>query len=359
MSEKSPTPSWLGRIYALPYQPAETAIGLSELSEVLDAAIVGIFSHDPAAPALRPISGHGISDGDLSSLGNQTWMSELGEELRDSPTHEVVSLTIDMGPRNFSRSHRKGHWAGISVATDESVRLHLLAYRPPDRPPFESEAKRALAEAAAPLQHAADYWADCARHRIAFRAQQLALDESATAVLVVAASGRIIAGGDAAEALVARWSGLELRESGVATALPEEAPMLAQALAQAWEASAKGEACFAGQLRLRAPDRHGLLVEVLSNPGPVEPGTPWHHEAAAVLVLRAPVERRALSARAGQKLTPRQREIAEVLLSGATNEEIAGAMSVSVNTVRSHLKQMFNALEVTNRVELVTALIEP
>lgn len=55
-------------------------------------------------------------------------------------------------------------------------------------------------------------------------------------------------------------------------------------------------------------------------------------------------------------LTPRQREIAEYAIRGATSGEIARTLAISQATVRSHLKAIYTRLGVCSRVELANAL---
>lgn len=60
-------------------------------------------------------------------------------------------------------------------------------------------------------------------------------------------------------------------------------------------------------------------------------------------------------ATAETRLTPRQREILQLLCEGRTNKEIANQLGMSDNTVRSHLMQMFRALGVRTRTEAAVA----
>lgn len=56
------------------------------------------------------------------------------------------------------------------------------------------------------------------------------------------------------------------------------------------------------------------------------------------------------------RLTPRQREVAELAASGLTNLEISEHLGISTNTVKNRLKEAFERLAVRSRVELVLAL---
>lgn len=54
-----------------------------------------------------------------------------------------------------------------------------------------------------------------------------------------------------------------------------------------------------------------------------------------------------------KRLSSREREIASLASNGLTNKEIAKATGVSVNTVKTHLRRIFQHLEVTSRRELL------
>lgn len=53
------------------------------------------------------------------------------------------------------------------------------------------------------------------------------------------------------------------------------------------------------------------------------------------------------------ELTPRERELLELLVKGLTNNEIAHAAGVSPNTVKFHLRNLYDKLDVRNRAEAV------
>ena len=61
-------------------------------------------------------------------------------------------------------------------------------------------------------------------------------------------------------------------------------------------------------------------------------------------------------ARGTAALTRRQHEVASLAARGATNREIAAELGISTNTVKNRLKQVFDRLRVSSRVELVRAL---
>jgi len=57
-----------------------------------------------------------------------------------------------------------------------------------------------------------------------------------------------------------------------------------------------------------------------------------------------------------KRLTAREREVALLAASGLTNEEIAGKLSLTVSTVRTHLRSVFRKLNVDRRTKLADKL---
>ena len=68
--------------------------------------------------------------------------------------------------------------------------------------------------------------------------------------------------------------------------------------------------------------------------------------------------RTAAEAVATPRLSPRQREVAELLVRGLTNREIAEVLGVRPGTVKTHVETLLGVLQVANRTEAVFALIE-
>lgn len=58
-------------------------------------------------------------------------------------------------------------------------------------------------------------------------------------------------------------------------------------------------------------------------------------------------------ARAALKLSPRELAVLEALAAGQSNKEIARALDVSPNTVKTHIANLFAKLEVSRRTEAI------
>jgi DNA-binding NarL/FixJ family response regulator len=85
---------------------------------------------------------------------------------------------------------------------------------------------------------------------------------------------------------------------------------------------------------------------------------------AALDVANVTAEETALGARAGRRrdavtgLTPRQREVLDLMGRGLTNKEIADVLGIAALTVKVHVAAILAALEVSNRTEAVMVMAE-
>lgn len=58
-----------------------------------------------------------------------------------------------------------------------------------------------------------------------------------------------------------------------------------------------------------------------------------------------------------EKLTDRQRELANLMADGARNKEAAAAMGITVGTVKAYMASIFHKLGIDNRVRLALIVI--
>jgi DNA-binding NarL/FixJ family response regulator len=62
--------------------------------------------------------------------------------------------------------------------------------------------------------------------------------------------------------------------------------------------------------------------------------------------------------RSDEDLSPRELEVLYLLVAGASNKAIANQLSLSENTVKSHLSHIFGKLNVQSRAEAVAAALQ-
>jgi DNA-binding CsgD family transcriptional regulator len=91
-----------------------------------------------------------------------------------------------------------------------------------------------------------------------------------------------------------------------------------------------------------------------------------HASGASPLVEQARIELAATGARprrlalAGlDALTPSERRVAELVATGMTNRETAQSLFVTLPTVETHLRHVFQKLDLSSRTELAAALEDP
>lgn len=77
--------------------------------------------------------------------------------------------------------------------------------------------------------------------------------------------------------------------------------------------------------------------------------------ALVALVYGQPTELPAVAHELGcyEPLSTRERHVLRLIAAGCSNQEIAGALLVSVNTVKTHIKRIYAKLQVHNRVSAV------
>jgi DNA-binding NarL/FixJ family response regulator len=80
-------------------------------------------------------------------------------------------------------------------------------------------------------------------------------------------------------------------------------------------------------------------------------GVPMTPEIARKVIQS--FQRKALPANNAERLTPREEQILELLMKGLVSKEIARQLSISVETVNSHLKHIYGKLHVRTRTEAV------
>ena len=108
-------------------------------------------------------------------------------------------------------------------------------------------------------------------------------------------------------------------------------------------------------VRVRLQDASGRWAVVRA--AQLAPGTsPGAQGGYAVTLEQARSEDLAPLLMRAWALSPRERDVARLVIDGLSNEEIAAALFISANTVRDHLKAIFGKTGATRRRDLTAAL---
>jgi DNA-binding NarL/FixJ family response regulator len=98
-----------------------------------------------------------------------------------------------------------------------------------------------------------------------------------------------------------------------------------------------------------------IPIEIL-NQAPAQPAP--HVARLALVVIRSrSCEEEPPSELVAVRLTPREKEVARLLLQGYVCKEIACKLTISVSTVHHHIRNLYDKLQVDNRASLVVVLL--
>ena len=100
-------------------------------------------------------------------------------------------------------------------------------------------------------------------------------------------------------------------------------------------------------------DAHPMLAEWLERINAAQSGTAEPAASAAPAPVRAQAVGNAPRALPSMVLTPKEREVLELLARNLSNKEIAQAMAVGEETVKWHLKNLFGKLDAASRKHVV------
>ncbi len=190
----------------------------------------------------------------------------------------------------------------------------------------------------------------------------IALDRLKDAELLAGTAAAALRDGEPpVSALRARRAEAELAlVRGEHTAAAQAAREIAAAAAASGVRQEELEAGFLRARALLAAERREEALELLQNLAAraTETGALAIHDAAARELRRAGtrVSSRARRGSEGDELTPREREIAELVAGGRSNKQVAAALYVSEKTVERHLSAIYARLGIRSRVELPRAL---
>jgi len=107
--------------------------------------------------------------------------------------------------------------------------------------------------------------------------------------------------------------------------------------------------------------KHGVAGIVLKESAPLQildcirrvtGGEQWIDQVIGRRTIDGMLRRQASAERAASVLTSRELEVVRMVARGLSNKEIADSLSISEGTVKSHLRAIFEKLDVSIRMKL-------
>ena len=178
------------------------------------------------------------------------------------------------------------------------------------------------------------------------------LDRLDRGVALLDAHGRIVDANSHALHVIRNCSGIQVRAGRLSLSDPKLNEQLQCAMAGYKPGHRNGRAIFASRVRCRGTEPYRVVVR------PV-PADAEHRKVAFFMLIYAPNGLRGISIEVLRQmygLTPAQSAVASSLFAGRSVEETANELDLSLNTVRTHLKQIFTKCEVNSQAELLHML---
>ena len=353
----------LAGLGSLPWEDAVQ--GMAELTGSKAGELIGL-GVDAAVP-FNLISGHGpevaaefvaAGGGDPSVNSRVRIGTRIAElEVRDESDFTTVDDMRAHGEYGeWIRRYDFAHICLTPLVKEDSLLIGLAAVRSSRQGNIARDQKKAFA-------HVASHARAAVRTQLMLQRQSLSLvsgvlDALGACAFLCDASGRMLAMSVPAERLLSDGTRLRLVQGRLVAAADAAQTVLQAAIDEAALAGVSPEGPPFRPRPVVLLDHEGM-EPLLAEAAPVPRSHPLGLGVAVLLIVRQPTEdeeRIAEAARALFGLTPAEARVSAGLALGRNVAGIAGAQRVSVGTVRTHVKRIFDKAGVSSQVELASLL---
>jgi DNA-binding CsgD family transcriptional regulator len=328
----------------------KAAVGADAVNlSVSDAQSLGLISTATCGSPLLPLT--------VFEDYNRRWLQH-DPQVRLALSKKLAHGEIYLCSEHFGPDARKAEpffaelLAGLGIAwcagylaqLDDQFAFGFLAYRAIGRPAFGADEKRILTPIARAMERAGDAVVALRRAAAHEQASLMALDIGARAALCLDHRFRLVWATAPARAKLAPGAPLRL-QSGALTSDDTEA---LRRLKELVRQTALGKALGDPQLIAFEPIEAGKPVTVSVASVRAAGDAQW---GAALITLDPPIGRAETA-----KLSPREREVVELVVLGRTTVDAARTLNIAETSVRTFLRRAFRKLGVRNQRELTRRL---
>ncbi|WP_129793837.1 helix-turn-helix transcriptional regulator [Sphingosinicella sp. CPCC 101087] len=286
----------------------------------------------------------------------------VGSSIRELEVRDEADFTTEHDMRaspelaEWILRYDFAHTCLTPLVKDEGLLVGLAVIRTSAQGNIETDERKAFAHVAAHARAAV-------RTQLMLQRQSLVLvsgvlDALGVCAFLCDAAGRVVAMSTLADRQLSDGTRLRLASGRIAAVADTSQAALQAAIGEAVLAGIAPEIAAFRPRPIALFDRHGM-DPLLAEATPVPRSHPLGLGVAVLLIIRLPSEdeeRIAEAARALFGLTPAEARVSAALALGRTVTGIAGEQRVSVGTVRTHVKRIFDKAGVTSQVELVSLL---
>lgn len=343
----------IGDIYDCVLKPSGWTDVVARFAEYSGGAGASIHMVNPVSGATAILFEHGV-DPEWSALGRTVYaqMSPVGAAILLADVDQPTSVFDFIGEGEFLESRFYREWLapkgyfdmmGTLISKTSHEIGAISSIRTKDRGRFDDEARSFMALVAPHVRRAITISGKLEYQAIKADATDAIIDSLSASILHVDASGRILRTNQAADSL--------LSDAKVATAqngrLTFNDHVAEKTFRFALSENGKEPAVFG--IDARGGDLYSVSILPLS----VERGL--FLVMLKTRVPDTPAIGKYLTATLG--ITPRELAVLMPMLQGASLEDIAAMLGISVPTVRSHLNGLFEKTGTNRQAELVSKVL--
>lgn len=277
------------------------------------------------------------------TLGPGEWLFDSDHFDRKFVSRTAVYRFLDRNGIGFS--------GGATLHQADGIRISLGLLRARDQPGFDTGQRALLTRLTPHLMRAAKLGTQLEFFRAQAALGQTALDALSSAVMIVDAKRRVLFHNAAAERLLRERSGFTVSNQALTGVLPEISEALGSAVRRAVENG------VGGLVRVPTGDPWSALAcRIVRTPQSGPLAGLARGRTAVVVIDGGPLAPDPAIVTSIFGFTPAESRVAQLVSGGATLRQISTALEIGLETVRTHLKQVFLKTGTRRQAELVALL---